>query len=85
MNGGTNKGQADGFNVKALTKLDGTKDRTNRITLLHYIAELANKKDPDCMRPLVEQFECIHEAKGISIESITQQMQTISDGLKRFA
>ena len=54
MNGGTAKGQADGFNISVLTKLDSTKDRTNRVTLLQYIAELANKKGHDCMQPFVE-------------------------------
>ncbi len=38
MNGGTAKGQADGFEIDALTKLITTKNISNKISLVHYIA-----------------------------------------------
>lgn len=37
LNGGSARGQADGFNLEALESLNSTKDVSNTITLLEYI------------------------------------------------
>lgn len=47
LNGGTNKGQADGFNLEALSKLSSTKDAENKTTLLDYVIELAKIHYPE--------------------------------------
>lgn len=46
LNGGTPKGQADGFDLPVLGKLQSMKDSTNR-TLLSYICEKINDKEDD--------------------------------------
>jgi len=40
LNGGTNRGNADGFDFETLTKLDTVKDNDGKKHLLHYLIEL---------------------------------------------
>lgn len=39
LNGGTNRGQADGFDISALALLENTKDSENKINLVDYIVK----------------------------------------------
>jgi hypothetical protein len=83
MNGGTNKGQAEGFHLKALLKLDLTKDSTNKVTLLQYVAEQAIRKDPSVIK-LIEDFKVLNEAKSIAFDMISKEVDGLSNGLKKF-
>jgi hypothetical protein len=49
LNGGTAKGQADGFEIDALLKVTMVKDSTNRVTLLDYVIKLANTQYPESL------------------------------------
>jgi len=44
LNGGTNRGQADGFSLEALCKLSMIKDVNNQTTLSNYVLKLYKKK-----------------------------------------
>lgn len=57
LNGGTNKGQADGFNLEALSKLSSTKDAENKSTLLDYVIELAKVHCPEQSVSLCYEFD----------------------------
>lgn len=46
LNGGTNKGQADGFSVEDLNKLSGVKDANNK-SILEYIVKVAKSQFPE--------------------------------------
>lgn len=46
LNGNTNKGRADGFNLDLLTKLSSVKDNNNR-PLTHYVITIIQKDDPN--------------------------------------
>lgn len=46
LNSGSRNAQAFGFEMSFLTKLTGTKDVNNKQTLLHFIAEVIEKKYP---------------------------------------
>lgn len=46
LNGGTNKGQADGFYLEALSKTTTLKDVNNK-TILHFICEKMKKEDEE--------------------------------------
>jgi hypothetical protein len=83
MNGGTNKGQADGFHLKALLKLDLTKDSTNKVTLIQYIAEQALKKDPSIAK-IAEEFKILNDAKTIGFDMVSKEVDGLSNGLKKF-
>ena len=60
LNGGTPKGQADGFNLDILTKLSTVKDNSNK-TLLQIICMKIKAEDED-FKPLKKNFECIVES-----------------------
>lgn len=47
MNGGTARGQADGFSLTVLTKLRDVKTQDNSSTLVAYLVHLLCKDDPD--------------------------------------
>ncbi len=60
LNGGTPKGQADGFNLDILTKLTTVKDNSNK-TLLQVICMKIKSEDED-FKPMKKSFECIMES-----------------------
>ena len=82
MNGCTAKGQADGFNLKCLSKLDMTKDRNNKVTLIHYICHLCYKSTPEVLQ-VVEEFKLVHEAKSVSLEQVEKELESMNNLLKR--
>ena len=47
LNGGTPKGQADGFDIESLNKLIMVKDSTNKQTLLDYIVKIVKENYPE--------------------------------------
>jgi len=47
LNGGTARGQAYGFKLEALKKLRDTKTADNQSTLLHYLVQLVDSKNPE--------------------------------------
>lgn len=64
LNGGTPKGQADGFNLDILTKLTQVKDNSNK-TLLQIICMKIKSEDEE-FKPLFKKcFECIEESLKI--------------------
>mmetsp|Transcript_24636 Transcript_24636/g.34790 ORF Transcript_24636/g.34790 Transcript_24636/m.34790 type:complete len:99 (+) Transcript_24636:1-297(+) len=46
MNGGTRNGQADGFELDILRKLENTKNTTKKVSLLQYIAKMLVARNP---------------------------------------
>lgn len=76
MNGGTAKGQADGFNLKCLPKLDMTKDKTNKVTLIQYICSTCYQKHPETSE-LVSELKPIHTAKDVQLEKIEKELENI--------
>lgn len=60
LNGGTPKGQADGFNMDFLSKLTSIKDNTNK-TLMQIIC-IRIKNENEEFGPMKRQFECLEEA-----------------------
>ena len=50
MNGRTARGGAYGFKMSTLTKLSDTKTTDNKKTLLQWIVENLDRKDPDMLK-----------------------------------
>ena len=73
LNGGTNKGQADGFSLDILGKLTSMKDNTNK-TILQLIC-IKIKTENEDFGPLKKQFECLEEALKIPISEIRQTIE----------
>jgi hypothetical protein len=75
LNGGTTKGQADGFAIDFLSKLNGVKDNKNT-NLVQYICGLIKKEDEnfDGMRKFLPNLE---SASKLSIEDIKKNIGLI--------
>ncbi|KAF2077853.1 hypothetical protein CYY_000815 [Polysphondylium violaceum] len=54
MNGGSGRGQADGFNLEILDTLTSTKDVENKVTLLEYVAKISMEKYPKTLQLATE-------------------------------
>ena len=62
LNGGTNKGQADGFNIDVLTKLKNIKDKNNK-SILQFVCSKIKEDHPD-FENLSQKFSSVKEAFG---------------------
>jgi hypothetical protein len=83
LNGDTPKGQADGFHLKILAKLDTTRDKTNKVSLLQYAIEAAVKKQPRIVT-LGDELKLVHQAKANSLESLQKGVIGINNGFDKF-
>jgi hypothetical protein len=67
LNGGTNKGQADGFTLDAISKLSTIKDNNGK-TVLQLIASKIKQEDEDfCSANIRKEFEICEEAIKIPL------------------
>jgi len=81
MNGGTNKGQADAFNLKCLPKLDMTKDRTNKFTLINYICNTCFQKHPE-VADLTTEMQPVAIAKDVKLDEVERELDNINNSFK---
>jgi hypothetical protein len=81
MNGGTAKGQADGFNIDFLTKLTDTKDLEGRMTLLDQIVEFLSTKHPETLT-LPEELAGCKAAAKITLERLEGDISKMAQRLK---
>ncbi|KAF0983976.1 hypothetical protein FDP41_007891 [Naegleria fowleri] len=82
LNGGTKKGQADGFGLDVLPKLDETKDNVNG-SLADYCVLKAMKKDEN-FAEILEEFEIFGRSKEFSLEDIKNQVESLVNNLNDF-
>lgn len=84
MNGSNSKkGQADGFNLKLLSKIDMTKDRTNKVSLLKYLVLMIYETSPDTLG-VIEELKVLHKAREISFERLQGMFDSLDGGFKKF-
>lgn len=81
MNTGSKKEQAYGFEISFLTKLTNTKDQENKRTLLHYIAETAEKNFPEALT-FYEDLSHVDKASRVSLETVQKTMRQMNSSLK---
>jgi hypothetical protein len=75
LNGGTNRGQADGFDVETITKLDSIKDVEGK-DIRHYIMELFCKNHADAAEVLWEEL-------APTLEQINRRLGKDKDGVEQ--
>lgn len=75
LNAGTAKGSARGFKLEALTKLSEIKSREKGTSLLHYIADLAERKSPDTLL-FAEDMPHVVKARRVVKEDIKRELTT---------
>jgi len=76
MNGGTARGQADGFSVETLPKLSDTKDITNTCTLLEHGVNIIKKEDAGLLS-LPEELKRVTKAAEISMTQVSDSLRKL--------
>ena len=79
MNGGNPRGQADGFNIEALARLNNIADIEKK-TALQFIAEKLKKMCPDV--DIGGEFAAVLKAQRMNIMDLEKKVKQISDGLR---
>jgi formin 2 len=78
LNGGTPRGQADGFQMESLSKLARLKDAKGQ-SLLEHIAELLAKQfGTDFASTLRQELELLGEVKTLALKSVSAEARKLS-------
>jgi len=77
MNGGNkDRGQADGFEIELLPKLNDTKNSSNTMTLLQYVAKVAAARIPEANK-LSEELKSVFEV-GVLADMVKESNELAS-------
>lgn len=80
LNGGTPKGQADGFSLDILTKLNSIKDVNNK-TLMQYVCSMVFKDD-EVKESIKKKFPCLGESAKISMNETQSSLNKLKKEIK---
>ncbi|KAF0298551.1 Protein diaphanous [Amphibalanus amphitrite] len=81
MNTGSQNAQAVGFEISYIAKLNNTKDVENRMTLLHYLAEVVEKKHPELLS-FMDEISHVERASKVSEEQVRKNMRQMEAATK---
>ncbi|XP_055592579.1 protein diaphanous-like [Uranotaenia lowii] len=81
MNSGSKKEAAFGFEISFLPKLTNTKDYENKQTLLHYIADVVERKFPEALT-FYEDLSHVDKASRVSLDNVQKTMRQMNNSLK---
>jgi len=84
MNGGSEKGQADGFNIEVLNKISLVKDNQNKKTLLEYVVNIVRKTNgPEIAGKLPADLTQLEAAARIaSVDDSNKELTQLQTELK---
>eukprot|EP00455_Lapot_gusevi_P043633 TRINITY_DN5334_c0_g1_i9.p1 TRINITY_DN5334_c0_g1~~TRINITY_DN5334_c0_g1_i9.p1 ORF type:complete len:257 (+),score=91.31 TRINITY_DN5334_c0_g1_i9:82-852(+) len=82
MNGGTNKGQADGFDITILPQLNTTKNVNNSATLLSFVARVARARIAQAPKLLDEIPTIGDAAREMPLSEVDNKVKRILDDFK---
>ena len=77
MNGGTAKGQADGFALGDLGKMSVTKDSSNTISLLEYAVLAIHETQPECTA-IASELALLREAGKVKLADVRAALQKLT-------
>lgn len=80
MNGNTSKGQADGFNLDFLNKLNGVKDNANKNVLQYILGEI--KKQDETFENFKKNFPNVGEAGKIPLAETQSGLNRLKKDVK---
>lgn len=90
MNAGSRNAQSLGFNISFLCKLRDTKSNDQKITLLHFLAELCEERYPDILK-FTDELAHVESASKVSaqnlkanLDAMERQVQRLENDLKNF-
>jgi diaphanous 2 len=81
MNTGTKNAQSIGFNISYLPKLNNTKDRENKYTLLYFLVEHIEKDYPELIS-FADEMNHIDSASRVNLENIQKLLKQMDDSIK---
>ncbi|XP_064423019.1 protein diaphanous homolog 1 [Latimeria chalumnae] len=73
MNAGSRNASAFGFNISFLCKLKDTKSTDQKMTLLHFLAEVCEEQHPDVMR-FPDELTHIEKASKVAAENLQKNL-----------
>lgn len=81
LNSGSERGKAYGFEMSFLTKLETTKSKDNKTTLLHFLVDTVERKEP-CLLNFYEEISAIDRAKGINPEQLQKLLNDMKASIR---
>nr|KAJ0192897.1 hypothetical protein LSAT_V11C800414600 [Lactuca sativa] len=82
LNQGTKRGAAVGFRLDSLLKLNETRAKSNKMTLMHYLCKVLVDKLPELL-DFSKELGSLEPASKIRIKIMAEEMHTISKGLEK--
>ena len=81
MNTGTKNAQSVGFDISYLPKLNNTKDRDNKDTLLHFLVEYVERDYPELLS-FADEMMHLDSASRVNIDSIQKLLKQMDSSIK---
>ena len=81
LNFGTNRGHALGFRLDALTKLADTKAVDKKTTLLHYLANFLDEREPE-MLSWADEMQAVKQAVKVDFQTLNDDLSRTLTGLQ---
>ncbi|XP_024965706.1 formin-like protein 18 [Cynara cardunculus var. scolymus] len=82
LNQGTARGAAVGFRLDSLLKLNETRARNNKMTLMHYLCKVLADKLPELL-DFSKELGSLEPASKIQLKILAEEMQAITKGLEK--
>ncbi|XP_069749530.1 protein diaphanous homolog 2 isoform X2 [Narcine bancroftii] len=82
MNAGSRNAQTFGFNISYLCKLKDTKSVDQKVTLMHFLAEITEEKYPDILK-FTDEISHIESASKVSDQNLKTCLDTMQQQIKR--
>ena len=81
MNTGSKNAQSVGFDISYLPKLNNTKDRENKYTLLYFLVEHIEKDYPELLS-FADEMIHIDSASRVNIENVQKLLKQMDNSIK---
>ncbi|KAL8236934.1 hypothetical protein R6Q59_018015 [Mikania micrantha] len=82
LNQGTARGSAVGFRLDSILKLNETRARNNKMTLMHYLCKVLADKLPELL-DFSKDLASLEPASKIQLKLLVEEMQNITKGLEK--
>ncbi|KAK1434659.1 hypothetical protein QVD17_00408 [Tagetes erecta] len=82
LNQGTSRGAAVGFRLDSILKLNDTRARNNKTTLMHYLCKVLADKLPELL-DFSKELSSLEPASKIQLKALAEEMQSITKGLEK--
>ncbi|GKB84006.1 formin-like protein 6 [Tanacetum coccineum] len=81
LNQGTARGAAVGFKLDSLLKLNETRARSNKMTLMHYLCKVLADNLPELL-DFSKELGSLEAASKIQLKFLAEEMHTFATGMK---